>query len=88
VQERKRQPLLIALACVAGVTYVAQALIGAANIWTDLSVSVVVTHLSLAALLWCIMVAISTLAFYLPGDEVETQHRGETPRRKEAEWAR
>lgn len=87
-EERKRQPLLIALAGVAGVTYVAQALIGAANIWTDLSVGVVVTHLSLAALLWCIMVAISALAFYLPGDEVETRHRGETARRKEAEWAR
>jgi heme A synthase len=88
LEERRRQPLLIALSGLAGVTYVAQALVGAANIWTGLSAGVVVVHLSLAALLWSILVAISALAFYLPGDEVETQSRGQAPRRKEAEWAR
>jgi heme A synthase len=87
-EERRRQPLLIALSAAAGALFITQALIGAANIWTELAVWVVVTHLSLAAALWCLMVAISALAFYLPGDEVEQPRRGEQPRRKEAEWAR
>jgi heme A synthase len=86
-EDRRRQPLLIALALVAGVAFVAQALIGAANIWTETAPAIVVTHLTLAALLWCLMVAISALAFYLPGDEVEAP-RESAAQRKEAEWAR
>jgi heme A synthase len=60
--ERRRQPLLVALTLFAGVAYVAQALIGAANIWTNLAAGVVVTHLSLAALLWCTMAGLILLA--------------------------
>ena len=88
-EERRRQPLLIALALFAGAAYLAQALIGAANIWTDLAAGVVVTHLSLAALLWCTTVLISALAYYLPGDEIE-QDAGERGRQggKAAQWAR
>jgi len=86
--ERRRQPLLIALALAAGVAYVAQALIGAANIWTELAAGVVVAHLSLAAVLWCLLVAISALAFYLPGDAVGQAGREGASRRKEAGWAR
>jgi heme A synthase len=88
-EERRRQPLLIALALFAGAAYVAQALIGAANIWTDLAAGIVVTHLSLAALLWCTTVLISALAYYLPGDDVE-QDAGERGRqgREAAQWAR
>ena len=67
-EERRRQPALVWLSIAAGVLYVVQALIGAANIWTELAAGVVVTHLSLAALLWCMMVAISALAYYLPGE--------------------
>lgn len=87
-EERRRQPLLIALAGVAGVAYIAQALIGAANIWTKLAAGIVVTHLSLAALLWCVMVAISALAFYMPGEDAETEEEAASPQRKAAEWAR
>ena len=53
-----------------------------------LAADVVVTHLTLAALLWCLMVAVSALAFYLPGDEVEAASRRESSQRKETEWAR
>src|SRR5207237_23424 len=85
--ERRRQPLLVALTLFASALYVAQALVGAANIWTDLSAGVVATHLSLAALLWCVMVTLSVLAVYLPDRDVESdERRRETA--KVAEWAR
>lgn len=87
-EERRRQPMLIALTLVAGAAFVVQAMVGAANIWTEVAPPVVITHLTLAAMLWCLMVAISALAFYLPGDEVETAGLTETPQRKGAEWAR
>jgi heme A synthase len=86
-EERRRQPMLVALSLTAGVGFVAQALIGAANIWTEVAAPVVITHLTLAALLWCLLVAVSALAFYLPGDEVESAGR-RASQRKEAEWAR
>jgi heme A synthase len=86
-EDRRRQPLLVALTLFAGVAYVAQALIGAANIWTELAAGIVVTHLSLAALLWCMMVAISALAFYMPGEDAESAEE-HSPQRKAAEWAR
>src|SRR5205085_11015921 len=86
-EERRRQPLLVALTVFASMVYVAQALVGAANIWTDLSAGVVVTHLSLAALLGCVMVTVSVLAVYLPDRDTESgERRRETA--KVAEWAR
>jgi heme A synthase len=86
-EERRRQPLLVGLTLFASTVYVAQALVGAANIWTDLSAGVVVTHLSLAALLWCVMVTLSVLAFYAPEpDAASDELRRETA--KVAEWAR
>jgi heme A synthase len=87
-EERRRQPLLVALTVFAGVAYIAQALIGAANIWTELAAGVVVTHLSLAALLWCTMVAISALAFYMPGEDAAEAEEAASSARKAAEWAR
>ncbi len=84
--ERRRQPLLLAGVLAAGAVFVAQALIGAANIWTELAAGVVVTHLSLAALLWCLMVAISALSYYLPGDDAEVAANARTG--KVTEWAR
>ncbi len=86
-EERRVQPLLLWLSVFAGVTYLAQALIGAANIWTELAAGVVVTHLSLAALLWCVMVAISALAYYLPGADAR-EGEPSAQRRKAAEWVR
>lgn len=85
-EERRRQPLLIAMAVFAGAAYVAQAILGAANIWTDLAAGVVVAHLSLAALLWCTTVLISALAYYLPGEDVEQGERARQGRA--AQWAR
>jgi len=88
-EERRRQPLLVALPLAAGVLYVAQALVGAANIWTSLSASAIVAHLSLAALLWCLTVLIVALSYYLPGSEAEDAAGGRQPRGREAaEWAR
>jgi heme A synthase len=87
-EARRRQPLLVWLSIVAGVSYVAQALIGAANIWTDLAAGVVVAHLSMAALLWCIMVSICALAYYLPGEDAGDVDERSTQRGKAAEWAR
>lgn len=68
--------------------YVGQAIVGAANIWTELADAVVVAHLSLAALLWCVMVAVAALSYYLP-DETHVG-RGEITleRSKAAGWVR
>ena len=87
-EERRRQPLLVWLSVGAGVLYVAQALIGAANVWTELAAGVVVAHLSMAALLWCVMVTICALAFYLPGEEDADVDERSAQRGKAAEWAR
>lgn len=87
-EERRRQPMLVWLSVATGVLYVAQALAGAANIWTDLAAGVIVTHLSLAALLWCILVAISALAFYLPGEDAGDVDERSTQRGEATEWAR
>lgn len=86
-EQRRGQPLLLWLTALASAAYVVQALVGAANIWTELAAGVVVAHLTLAALLWCTLVAVSALAFYLPGSETAAVGRG-TARRKETEWAR
>ena len=87
-EEHRREPLLLALPLVALVAYVAQALIGAANIWTTLAAGVVVTHLSLAALLWCLLVAVAACSFYLPGRLEEREEAPQGDRAKVAEWAR
>ncbi len=88
-EERRRQPALILLCSFAGAVYIAQALIGAANIWTGLAAGVVVAHLSMAALLWCVMLLIAALACYLPGAETasEAAERGRS-REEAAQWAR
>jgi heme A synthase len=90
-EERRRQPMLIALTLFAGVSYLAQAMLGAANIWTDLAAGVVVAHLSMAALLWCTLVLISSLAFYLPGENFEQDADAAADRvrgKEAAQWVR
>ncbi|HZP56690.1 MAG TPA: COX15/CtaA family protein [Dehalococcoidia bacterium] len=84
--ERRGERALVALPLVALGAYLAQALIGAANIWTDLSAGVVVTHLSLAALLWCLLVTVGALSWYLPGRAGDGRRATEAG--KVAEWAR
>jgi heme A synthase len=88
VEGRSNQPLVLRLTVLAAVTYVVQALVGAANIWTDVASAVVIAHLTLAAALWCMLVAISALAFYLPGRQGRTLGRSPDAHTKEAEWAR
>ena len=89
LDERRQQPWLTGLALLGGVVYIEQALLGAANIWTDLSAAVIVAHLSLASLLWCVTVLISVLAFYLPGDEIgESVDERSTPKQETPQWAR
>lgn len=87
-EDRRRQPLLLALALFSLAAYIAQALIGAANIWTELAAGVVVAHLSLGALLWCTTLLLSALAFYLPGDDVASEAERREQRREAAQWAR
>ena len=88
--ERRRQPWLVGLAIFAGAAYIAQALLGASNIWTDLAAGIVVAHLSVASLIWCVTVLMSALSFYLRGDEEEAAPLDERVRKKEetAQWAR
>jgi heme A synthase len=73
----------------AGVIYITQAFVGAANIWTELREDVVVTHLTLAALLWCMLVALSAMSFYVRGEAAREERAHGLPReRKVTEWAR
>jgi heme A synthase len=88
-EDRRNQPWLLALVGVSAAAYVAQALIGAANIWTELAAGVVVTHLALAAFLWALTVLVAALSWYLPGvAAVEAEVRAEPRRAKVVRWAR
>ena len=86
--ERRRQPVLVAGALAAGALFIAQALIGAMNVWTELADGVVVAHLSLAALLWCLTIVVSALSFYLPGTVPVDADEREAAMREVAQWAR
>jgi heme A synthase len=87
--EERRPTVLRALMLFACAAYLAQALVGAANIWTETAAAVVVTHLSLAALLWCMMVAVSAMSYYLPGVDPALASESEKARGgKVSEWAR
>jgi len=85
---RRRQPALLALTLFAGGVFLAQALVGAANIWTNLAAGVVVAHLSLASLLWSLTVLISALAFYLPADNRRPDVEEREGQRGATQWAR
>ena len=84
----ERRPAALRFAMLgAGVVYITQAFVGAMNIWTELAAGVVVLHLSLAALLWCMMVAVGALAWYLPGEEASARHKL-VDGGKASQWAR
>lgn len=53
---RQRRPLLLAVAGVALVLYIAEVFVGASNIWLELPTSVRVVHLALASALWVTLV--------------------------------
>ena len=52
LRERHRAPFIAALAVGAFAVYCVQAMIGAANVWTDLADEVTAAHLAFATLLW------------------------------------
>jgi heme A synthase len=56
---------------VAFVLFLVQALVGAANIWTELQAWAAAAHLALAELLWAAMVTIATVSHLLraPGTD-------------------
>lgn len=88
-EERRRQPLLVGLAIAAAAAFLAQALVGAANIWTDLAAGVVTLHLALAALLWCTTVTIAACSYYLRGSEpAKDDASRERATRGVTQWAR
>lgn len=87
-EDRREQRFVVAATIFATAMYLAQVLVGAANIWTDVAPAVVITHLTLAAAIWCVLVAITATAFYLPGRRELRASDRSTHRAKEAEWAR
>jgi heme A synthase len=86
--DERRGRALQTLSLLAGVVYITQALVGAANIWTELREDVVVTHLTLAALLWCMLVTASATSFYAPRSAEAVDGARRTSDGKVAEWAR
>jgi heme A synthase len=86
--DERRGRRTIALAGAAGVLYITQAIVGAANLWTELADGVVVAHLSLAALLWCLLVAATALSFYEPAHRRVSAAARHEEEGKVREWAR
>jgi protoheme IX farnesyltransferase len=52
---------VVALSTIALALFVAQALVGAANVWSRLSPAAVTAHVALSALIWAALVAIATI---------------------------
>jgi protoheme IX farnesyltransferase len=57
-----RQPWLVRLSTTALLLFVAQVLVGAANVWTRLRPWAVVAHVALSVLIWAAIVALATIA--------------------------
>jgi heme o synthase len=57
-----REPWLVRLSTTALVLFVAQVLVGAANVWTRLRPWAVVAHVALSVLIWAALVALATIA--------------------------
>jgi protoheme IX farnesyltransferase len=57
-----RHPLLVRLSTTALVLFVAQVMVGAANVWTRLRPWAVVAHVALSVLIWATVVALATVA--------------------------
>ncbi len=64
-----RRPIPLAAASLALILYVAQVLVGAANIWLELATSVRVAHLALASALWATLVVAAVTWGYLGRQE-------------------
>jgi protoheme IX farnesyltransferase len=53
---------LVILSTIALGLFVAQVLVGAANVWTELAAAAVTAHVALSALIWGVLVAIATVS--------------------------
>jgi heme A synthase len=61
-RRRADRPAVAWLAGAAGVLFVIQALVGAANVWSGLAPAAVVAHVALAGLIWTLLVAAAATA--------------------------
>jgi protoheme IX farnesyltransferase len=68
---------LVILSTIALVLYVAQILVGAANVWTELGAASVTAHVALSGLIWGVLAAIATVSrrFAAHGKEAEVDVR-------------
>jgi heme A synthase len=64
-KQRQRAPLALQLSLAAGAIYLLQALIGAANIWTELADEVSIAHLAVGTLLWIVLAELNILSLRL-----------------------
>jgi heme A synthase len=61
--KRRGHRAMVTRLCIgAGVLFVAQALVGAANVWSQLAPAAVVAHVGLAGLIWSLLVAVAAAA--------------------------
>lgn len=65
-RRRAGRPAVAWLCGAVGVLFVAQALVGAANVWSRLAPAAVVAHVALAGMIWSLMVAIAATARVVP----------------------
>jgi len=62
----ERRPAVVAAVALAVVLYVAQVLVGAANIWFELATSLRISHLALASALWGVLVFAAAWSYLRP----------------------
>src|SRR6266545_4761433 len=72
----RRSRDLTALSTLALALFVAQVMVGAANVWTRLRPWAVVLHVALSVLIWATLVALATLARRGAGPEAERSEAG------------
>jgi cytochrome c oxidase assembly protein subunit 15 len=58
-QQRAKAPLVFKLTAAAFAVFIVQALVGAANIWTELTDVVSIAHLGVGTLLWMILAVLN-----------------------------
>jgi heme A synthase len=61
-RQRERRPAVARLSVAAGGLFLAQVMVGAANVWSGLAPAAVVAHVALAGLIWSSVVAIAATA--------------------------
>lgn len=65
LRQSSANPVVRHMPAIAFGVYLIQALVGAANIWTELQTAAAAAHLALAELLWAAMVTIVTVSYFL-----------------------